>query len=32
MGHTISMFRDNELVETYKESANWELTYFGHAR
>jgi hypothetical protein len=33
MGHsTISRYRDGELVETYKDSALWELIYFGHAR
>jgi hypothetical protein len=33
MGHgTISMFRDSDLVETYKAIASWELTYLGHAR
>ena len=28
----ISRYRADELVETYKADAIWELMYFGHAR
>jgi pyruvate dehydrogenase complex dehydrogenase (E1) component len=28
----ITRFQGDELVETYKDDAIWELMYFGHAR
>ena len=28
----ISRYRADELVETHKDDAIWELMYFGHAR